>query len=765
MRKHLKKTFSVFNNFPKLNFVSGFFVLFFLIILQKVFSYTVLNNEFYKELADNQQISKVSQSITRGTILSSNKEGGVLGTSVNLDDLAIDPHVNGDKGRLSIFLRDTVYKQICYMKSRDDCYNNMLRFVKKLEIPDFEMREEYLKSIILERVKSKIKQTKVTSIFLAKDLDGKTQTDIFNMNLTGIYLNDGRIYANPEEINNPDLVVDKLYNILGYEKKELKYLIRKRKLKYVPIINKISIGTSEEIRSYLKEESRAIKDKVLDEQDSIGNFIILTPIPNRFYPEFDVASQLIGFTNNKGKGVYGIEGFFDELLRGKQSELIRRKDIKGRIIGTMELEKESLSYGTEADIYTTIDRNIQKKVEDILEKGVKEYKANKGSVVVMEPKTGRIISMANYPTFDLNNPGNVYELEKVTPIKYPNPLEDLLGIDVFVEDNINGEEFYYNSKIILLRKAIPEEIGNPLVTKYKYKNDFGAGVYKNDAISSLYEPGSIFKAITVAVGLDTGEITKNSMYTDKGEVTIDNFTIKNVSDKCLGYHSFSNALNYSCNVGMIRIVQRVGKSLLYQYLEDFGFGGVTGITLEGEVSSKITPFEKWSTAKLLTTSFGLGIGTTPLQMASAYSVLANGGIYVKPQIVDKIVYKDGRTIKYKQEKVRRVIRKETSDLITSMLVDSLTSGVAKNGYVPGFHLAGKTGTSQIASKGGYEEGVGSTYASFAGYGPAEDPKFVIIIKLERPRVNEYGGQTSAFLFKQISEYMLDYYKIPKPSKG
>ncbi len=765
MRKHLKKTFSVFNNFPKLNFVSGFFVLFFLIILQKVFSYTVLNNEFYKELADNQQISKVSQSITRWTILSSNKEWWVLWTSVNLDDLAIDPHVNWDKWRLSIFLRDTVYKQICYMKSRDDCYNNMLRFVKKLEIPDFEMREEYLKSIILERVKSKIKQTKVTSIFLAKDLDWKTQTDIFNMNLTWIYLNDWRIYANPEEINNPDLVVDKLYNILWYEKKELKYLIRKRKLKYVPIINKISIGTSEEIRSYLKEESRAIKDKVLDEQDSIWNFIILTPIPNRFYPEFDVASQLIGFTNNKWKWVYWIEGFFDELLRWKQSELIRRKDIKGRIIWTMELEKESLSYWTEADIYTTIDRNIQKKVEDILEKWVKEYKANKWSVVVMEPKTWRIISMANYPTFDLNNPWNVYELEKVTPIKYPNPLEDLLWIDVFVEDNINWEEFYYNSKIILLRKAIPEEIWNPLVTKYKYKNDFWAWVYKNDAISSLYEPWSIFKAITVAVWLDTWEITKNSMYTDKWEVTIDNFTIKNVSDKCLWYHSFSNALNYSCNVWMIRIVQRVGKSLLYQYLEDFWFWWVTWITLEWEVSSKITPFEKWSTAKLLTTSFWLWIGTTPLQMASAYSVLANGGIYVKPQIVDKIVYKDWRTIKYKQEKVRRVIRKETSDLITSMLVDSLTSWVAKNWYVPWFHLAWKTWTSQIASKWWYEEWVWSTYASFAWYWPAEDPKFVIIIKLERPRVNEYWWQTSAFLFKQISEYMLDYYKIPKPSKG
>lgn len=763
MRKHIfKKTSTIYDKFPKIYFVSGFFILFFLIIVQKVFSYTVLNNNFYTELADKQQIWKVSSNIVRGAILSSNLEWWVLWTSVNFNDLAIDPNVPWDKWRLSIFLRDMVYKQICYLKSEDDCYDNMLRFVKKLEIEDFEMREEYLKALILERVKSKIIQTKFTSVLLWDNIDWKMQTDIFNMNLVWIYLNEGRIYANPEEISSVDTTVDKLYSILWYEKKDLKFLIRKREKKYVPIINKISISISEEIKSYLTEERRAIKDGILDESESLWNFIILSPKPGRFYPEYEVASQVVWFTNNNWDWIYWIEWFFDKVLHWKKSELIRRKDIRWRIIWTIDLEKESLTSWTEADVYTTIDRNIQKKIEWILERWVKQYRANKWTIVVMEPKTWRVISMANYPTFNLNNAWNVYELERITPIKYPNPLEDLRWIDIFVEDNINWKEFYYNSKKIFLRKAISEEIWNPVVTKYKYKNNFWAWVYRNDAISSLYEPWSIFKAITVAVWLDTWEITQNSMYTDKWELTIDTFTIKNISKKCLWYHSFSNALNYSCNVWMIRIVQRVWKSLLYQYLNDFGFSEVTDITLEWEVFTKIPPYEKWSTARLLTTSFWLWVSTTPLQMAAAYSVLANGGIYVRPQIVDKLVYRDWRVVNYKKQNIRRVIKKETSDIITSMLVDSLTNWVAQNWYVPWFHLAWKTWTSQIASKWWYEEWVWATYASFAWYWPAEDPKFVIIIKLDRPRVSEYWWATSAFLFKEVSEYLLDYYKIPKP---
>jgi len=213
--------------------------------------------------------------------------------------------------------------------------------------------------------------------------------------------------------------------------------------------------------------------------------------------------------------------------------------------------------------------------------------------------------MANYPSYDLNNYWDVYELEKVRYSKYPDPKIDLLGYPVFVEDFENGTKYYYDNKEIYLREASREELWDITLVKYKYKNDFWAQVYKNDAISALYEPGSIMKAITVAVWLDTWEINKHSMYMDKGELTIDKFTIKNVSDKCLWYNSFAHALNYSCNVWMIRIVQRAWKVLFHQYLNEFWFWELTKIDLHWEVFSKIKPWERWSQAQLLTSSYWL----------------------------------------------------------------------------------------------------------------------------------------------------------------
>jgi len=189
---------------------------------------------------------------------------------------------------------------------------------------------------------------------------------------------------------------------------------------------------------------------------------------------------------------------------------------------------------------------------------------------------------------------------------------------------------------------------------------------------------------------------------------------------------------------MIRIIQKVGKALFYNYLELFGFNTLTNINLQGEVYSKLTPYEKWSTAQLFTSSYGLGISVTPLQMATAYSVIANGGVYVKPKIVDHIRYSDGKIVEYKPEITHRVIKESTSEIVTTLLVDGVDNGVANRGAVEGYSVAGKTGTSPIAYQGKYETGAASTVGSFAGFAPAEDPQFVIVVKLDRPRLSNYG---------------------------
>lgn len=685
----------------------------------------------------------------------------VFANSVDLNDIAIDPQVEWDKQELASYLTDILYKEMCDYTWKKVCYNNLLRFLRKLEIEDFQYKEDFVKKLILERVSKKVLQDKVTSVLLRSDISFEQEQEIKSWSIKGIYPSEAGLYVNPEELTESERFSQNYVSLFGGKKAQILHAVRKRDLRYVPIYNKLSLLTSDEIQTYIKEERQAIGQWVMTKEESIGNFIILSPHAQRIYPEKTVGSQIIWFLDNEGKWHYGLEWFFHEDLKGNPGALVGKKDIKGRSIEFDNFKQENRQALEGIDIYTTIDRNIQRKVEDILEAGVKKYRANKGTVVVMDPQTGKILSLANYPKYDPNNPGEVYDLKKVNYVEYEKPEIDLLWKAIYVEDNENGKKFIYDGETIYLREAQREEYADYSKEKYTFRNEFGAGVYKNDAISSLYEPGSIMKSMTVAVGIDTGEIRAYDFYNDTGKLTIDNFTIRNVDKKCLGYNTFANALNFSCNVGMIRIVQRVGKALLHKYMYDFGFGDISWIDLSGEVYSKIDPYEKWPTSKLLTTSYGLGISVTPLQMAAAYSVLANGGVYMKPYIVDHIVKNNGEEIHYKPEKLRQVIKPSTSKTMVKMLVDSVEKWVAKNAAVEWYKVAGKTGTSQIAYKGSYEKWAASTYGSFAWFAPAEDPKFVIVVKLDRPRTSQYGWSTSAFIFSEVASEILQYYQIPK----
>lgn len=762
-KKHRRKVdtfFDIFDRYPREYFVFAFFVIFIFAILKETFSYTVINYDFYEELAYNQQVWEVEIPVARGTIFSSTGSGTVLSTSVDLNDLAIDPQIEWNINLLWEYLTDIVYKELCFLKPSDECYESMLKYLRKPEIVGFSLDETYIKDLLSTHINQRISQKRVTSVLLAEWVENEELTLLFSMNIPGVYINNANIYVNPQEVIWQEETAQKIASVIGWDIEDISHAIRQRDLRYVPIINKISLSVSDEIREMIVEESQAMSQGVLEKEDSISGFMILTPQPQRIYPEWQVAAQIMWFLDGQAEGHYGLEWKFNDLLQGSKGQMVSRKDIQGRIIDPISLSRETLT-GQGVDIYTTIDRNIQRKVESILEDGVKKYLANRGTVVVMNPKTGAVLAMANYPTYDPNSPGDVYELEKVNYVDYPNPETDLLGKTVFVEDNERGDKYFFDGKEIYLRPAQREEYADYELTKFKYKNDFGAGVYKNDAISWLYEPGSIMKAITVAIGIDTWEISTSELYNDVGKVTIDNFTISNDSSKCEWYHTFRHALSFSCNVGMIRIAQRVGEALFHQYFNDFGFGEITDISLQGEVFSTITPYEKWSKAKLFTSSYGLGISVTPLQMATAYSVIANGWVYVKPRVIESINFSDGKVIEYETEVLRRVIKESTADEVARALVDGIEAGVAGNGAVEWYSVAGKTGTAQINFRGKYETGVASTNGSFAGFWPAEDPQFVIIVKLERPRTSIYGGATSSFIFADIAKELFEYYGIPK----
>ena len=603
LRHSLDRTLSVLARADRIEIVAYLFFAYALFVIWTTFRYSVLEYDYYKGLADKQQTVTVKNPVSRGTIYSNNDPIGVFATSTDLPDLAIDPKAPGSKERLYPFLTDATYLDLCQHGTDDKCLEAIAAFAKPSLKPDTELTAENAKTAIRTELNRRIEKEFIDFVLVKEALSPDEVKDMELFSGSGFSLLSGNLYLNPLEVpeDRKPAYSAKLVQAFQMSKDQADFLLAKRPVRYVKILRKMNLSTKDFVDERMKEEKDAVKKGLLNENDGITPFLILEPHPTRFYPEKNVGGQVTGFVDNEGVGRYGVEGYFHDELQGQEGQRKTRKDASGKSLGGYDLAERKIVNG--ADIKLTIDRNVQKEVTRLLAQGVKEFRANKGSVVIMDPKTGAIVAMASYPDYDPNDFGSVYEIEKVSYGKYPNPSFDLLGMPIMVEDSQTGIEYAYDGKRIKLRPCTESELGNPAVPKYKFKNGLGPGTYVNDTIGSLYEPGSVFKAITTAIGIDTGDIKPTDTYLDKGYAEIDEYKIKNVSKECIGRHTYVHALDWSCNVGMIDIVQKIGKSLFAKYVSDFGFGQKTGITLEGEVFGKIEPYEKWSRAKLFTQSF------------------------------------------------------------------------------------------------------------------------------------------------------------------
>jgi stage V sporulation protein D (sporulation-specific penicillin-binding protein) len=342
------------------------------------------------------------------------------------------------------------------------------------------------------------------------------------------------------------------------------------------------------------------------------------------------------------------------------------------------------------DVVLTIDYNIQHFTEKTLESAIKRVNATKGTVLVGDPKTGEILALANYPNFD------------------PNSYSD-----------------------------IPES---------------NFQVFKNSAVQETFEPGSVFKPITMAIALDMGVVKPEDTYYDTGEFQVRGRTLRNYDKRSYGLVTMTKILERSINTGIIYIKNKIGNDNFLKYLNSFGFFEKTNIDLHGEVLSRNKSFLEGHEANFATAAYGQGIEVTMVQLFRAFSVLANGGIPVDPHIVkkEKLFLKD------------RVISSTAAFLVTEMMVSTIDHGFGNTAKVPGYHIAGKTGTAQVTwsklglSGSGYSD---KTIQGFVGYAPAFDPQFVILIKLEQPQTRS-AEVSAAPVFKEIAEYILDYKKIP-----
>lgn len=287
---------------------------------------------------------------------------------------------------------------------------------------------------------------------------------------------------------------------------------------------------------------------------------------------------------------------------------------------------------------------------------------------------------------------------------------------------------------------------------YSFSEDY----YKNSAISDLFEPGSIFKPLIMAAALEEKKIKPNDTYNETGQISVGEYNIKTWNDKYEGKISMTRILEKSSNVGMVYIGEKLGNKKIYDYLRKYGFGQNTGVDLEGEVSGYLKSQVDWYPIDYSTVTFGQGIAITSIQMIRAFASLINGGYLMRPYLVQKIVSKNKITeIKPKIE--RKVISPLTSEIIKKMLVSTVENAEAKWDRPKGYMIGGKTGTAQIPIKGHYDPT--KTIASFIGFAPASDPKFLTLVVLYEPQTSPWGSETAAPLFFEIAKQLIVYYNI------
>lgn len=286
---------------------------------------------------------------------------------------------------------------------------------------------------------------------------------------------------------------------------------------------------------------------------------------------------------------------------------------------------------------------------------------------------------------------------------------------------------------------------------------FGEEYFKNSALSDLYEPGSTFKPLVVAAALEEKKIKPDDFYDENGPIQIGEYKIRTWNDKYEGKISITRILEKSSNVGMVYIESKLGNEKMHEYLKKYGFGSMTGIDLQGEIPSYLRQKNNWYDIDYATVSFGQGIAVTPIQMIRAFASVINGGKLMRPSVVAKMV-SDQRENQQVPKQERKVISPLTSEIIRKMLVSTVEHGEYKWAVPKGYKIGGKTGTAQIPIQGHYDPS--KTIASFIGFAPADNPKFITLVILKEPKSSQWGSETAAPIFFEIAKELLAYYNIP-----
>ena len=439
------------------------------------------------------------------------------------------------------------------------------------------------------------------------------------------------------------------------------------------------------------EKSKAVAQLIEDKNLEGLNFVEES---KRYYPNGNLAAQVLGFVGTDDKGLDGLEMVLDDELKGGIQKELVATDRKGNAIFGSVLSKYLPDKGKSVTL--TIDASIQFIAERALDKAMEDTGAKHASVIVMDPKTGEILAMANRPTYDPNH--------------YSQGSEE----------------------------------------------DF-----KNIAVTNLYEPGSTFKPIIASAALASGKWKLDQVYNDKGSFAANGHVMQNWNGEGYGPVRLIDILKFSINTGMAEIGTTTGADILSKYVRNYGFGSKTGIELPGEGAGILYNPEDMSKLDVATMSIGQGIAVTPLQMVRAFGALSNGGAMMKPHIIKSYSNSQGDvTSTTETSVVGQPVPAETAKTIVDILEKEVSEGGGTKAMVEGYHFGGKTGTAQKldTKHGGYLDG--QYIASFIGFGPVEDPKFVVLVVIDDPQKGSYyGSQIVAPVFKDIVSQLVRYYQM------
>ena len=733
-----------------------------------------------------------------------------LTENINLYDIALDPreiwvdgYWNSMKPRLIELLTPIVYKHLCVIHWMDKvntewCIKNLEAFTNIELLPklpeffyfwkeydaewnevqifspeynnfDFEAYNEKKQKVINEFSKDYAMQ------LISEKLDEKIKIGIREKNYVWYYTNEEfledlknqnfnfisieanfYIYVIPtKSTSSRDRLLFQTFMNKRWEKlssSTIDALFSQQTYKYIKLFSAANPQIAQdikELKNTYANEKYLLPDGRPYNKYSIVHGIILESYPTRYYPHGELLSNVVWYVDKNGEAFYGIEKYYDEILKWVDWEIKWRSSWNMwwndfEVINTKDWD----------DIVLTIDIWIQKEVDSIAKKYLETFKSDSIAVMVFDPNKWEVKASVSLPGYNPNNYNDAYTIVPLWPeLSYIIDNETYTDVPIYI---YTGWKY---------QKATSDQRVDTTLKNYIAKNIYWAQVFVDKNIATAFEPGSVFKAFTMWIWLDSDEVRLDDYYQDDGSLKIDIYTIKDADqNKCMWYHTLLDALINSCNVWMIRIVQSLWKDVFYSYLTKLWFWEITGIELAEEKSWTL-PTTAVSMAAFFNHSFWQWLSVTQIQLASAYAALVNGGKYIKPTIISQIRKKETNSDNFsiqipKAKSIKQIFRPEVSEEMRNALYSVVqTNDEYKYAKVANYRLWAKSWTSQIAYKWKYQRWEWWTQATFAGVVSIDNPQYIVLIWVSRPRTNQWWVSTAWKIFNEIATFLIWYSMI------